>query len=61
MSKYNPLKYLDHKIQNMLVFLLFHFHLLCELHMKSLQVSKFQHNQYFALSFFMWRFEVIFL
>jgi hypothetical protein len=32
-------------------FLLFHFHLLRELHVKSLQVSKFQHNQYFTLSF----------
>ena len=27
MSTYNPLKYLDHKIHNMLVFLSFHFHL----------------------------------
>jgi hypothetical protein len=36
MSKYNPLKYLDHKIHNMLVFLLFYFHLLRELHVKSL-------------------------
>jgi hypothetical protein len=34
MSKYNPIKYLDHKIYNLLVFLLFH--LLRELHVKSL-------------------------
>jgi len=33
------------------MFLLFHFHLLRELHVKSLYVSKFQHNQYFSLSF----------
>jgi hypothetical protein len=36
MSKYNLLKYLDHKIDNMLVFLLFHFHFLRELLVKSL-------------------------
>jgi hypothetical protein len=35
MSTYNPPKYLDHKIHNIIVFLSFHFHL-CELHMKSL-------------------------
>jgi hypothetical protein len=35
----------------MSTFLLFYFHLLCELHVKSLLVSKFQHNQYFTLPF----------
>jgi hypothetical protein len=34
------------------MFLLFHFHLLCELQMKSLKVSKFEHNQYFKLPFY---------
>jgi hypothetical protein len=38
---YNPPKYLDHKIHNMIVFLSFHFHLLCELNVKSLYVSRF--------------------
>jgi hypothetical protein len=33
---YNHPKYLDHKIHNMIVFLSFHFHLLCELNVKSL-------------------------
>ncbi|AQK56484.1 Inactive exonuclease DIS3L2, partial [Zea mays] len=37
MSTYNPPKYLDHKIHNMLVFLSFHFNLLRELHVKSLK------------------------
>jgi hypothetical protein len=36
MSTYNPPKYLDYKIYNMLVFHSFHFHLLHELHVKSL-------------------------
>jgi hypothetical protein len=35
----------------MLAFLPFRFHLLCELHVKSLYVSKFQHNQYFSYHF----------
>jgi hypothetical protein len=38
-------------MHKMSTFLLFHFYLLRELHVKSLQVSKFQHNQYFTLSF----------
>jgi hypothetical protein len=33
----------------MLVLLSFHFHLLRELHVKSLYESKFQHNQYFTV------------
>jgi hypothetical protein len=52
---YNPPKYLDHKIHNMILFLSFHFHLFCELHVKitlSIQV-------HFII--FMWRLEVIFL
>jgi hypothetical protein len=51
MSIYNPQKYLDHKIHKMSTFLPFHFHLLRELYVKSLYVSKFQHNQYVTLSF----------
>jgi hypothetical protein len=35
MSTYNPKNCLDHKIHNILAFLLFHFYLLCELHVKS--------------------------
>jgi hypothetical protein len=41
MSTYNPPKYLDHKIHNMIVFLSFHFHLLCELHVKSKSTLSF--------------------
>jgi hypothetical protein len=59
MSTYNPQKCLDHKIYKMSTFLPFHFHLLSELNVKSLKVSKFQHNQYFSSSFFMWGLEVI--
>jgi hypothetical protein len=44
-------KHLDYKIHKMLVFLSFHSHLLCELHVKSLYVSKFQHNQHFTYHF----------
>jgi hypothetical protein len=51
MSIYNIKKCLDHKILKVPTFLPFHFHLLHELHVKSLYVSKFQHNQYFTLSF----------
>jgi hypothetical protein len=48
---YNPKKCLDHKIHKIASFLLFHFHLLHKLHVESLWVSKFQHNQYFTLLF----------
>jgi hypothetical protein len=41
MSTYNPPKYLDLKIHNMLVFLSFHIHLLRELHVKSLKYPSF--------------------
>jgi hypothetical protein len=47
----NSKKCLDHKFHNVPGILLFHFHLLRELHVKSPYVSKFQHNQYFTLSF----------
>jgi hypothetical protein len=47
-STYSSQKYLDYKIHKMLVFLPFHSYLLRELHVKSLHVSKFQHNQYFT-------------
>jgi hypothetical protein len=50
-STYSSKKHLDYKIHKMLVFLPFHFHLLSELHVKSLYVSKFQHNQYFTYHF----------
>jgi hypothetical protein len=51
MFTYHPQKHLDHKIHKMLVFLPFQFHLMCKLHVKSLYLSQFQHNQYFTLSF----------
>jgi hypothetical protein len=51
MSTCNPKKLLNHKNHKMPMFLPFHFQLLCELHLKSLCVSKFQHNQYFTLPF----------
>jgi hypothetical protein len=51
MSIYNHKKCLDHKIYMMPAFLLFHFHLLCELHVKPIYVSKFQQNQYFTYHF----------
>jgi hypothetical protein len=45
-STYSSQKHLGYKIHKMLVFIPLQFHLLCELHVKSLYVSKFQHNQY---------------
>jgi hypothetical protein len=48
---YSYQKHLDYKIYNMVAFLPFHFHLLRELHVKSLYASKFQHNHYFTYYF----------